>query len=242
MAEGNRSSVNETGACNNNAKCVRTINEKILYQRFLDSKLREERDQVHHRDSVNSRREEVSRQYSGSDDNDDDEDPIGRVAEKTKQMIKQVEKAKASMMDTSGESFHWMGKGGKKVSTCNDLFHAVIADEDYALVGSHVDEITCNKIANSLYVDFGKLIPKDKLRLEEYQRLEIVNRNGQTFFQPMTERDTTNITNLDETAYFYGEKGQPFLNKLFRALFASTYYGLLRVGDLPIGIHPMLCR
>ena len=40
-------------------------------------------------------------------------------------------------------------------------------DQDYLTVGNHVDKMTQEKIQNNKYVDFSKLIPKDKLLMEE---------------------------------------------------------------------------
>ena len=41
------------------------------------------------------------------------------------------------------------------------------------------------------------------------------------------------------TARYFDNAGQLFLGKLYGALFASAYYGLLRVGELTSGTHPV---
>ena len=43
---------------------------------------------------------------------------------------------------------------------------------------------------------------------------------------------------LEKTEDMFAE--QPFLSALYRALFVSAYYGLLRVGELTAGNHPIL--
>ena len=50
-----------------------------------------------------------------------------------------------------------------------------------------------------------------------------------------------NLLNLliRSTFLFYMEKGQPFLAKLYTALFATAYYGMFRVGELTTGDHPV---
>ena len=53
-------------------------------------------------------------------------------------------------------------------------FHSVIVDDDYLLVPSHVDPATLNKIISGEYVDFSKLLHRDKILQEEDQRLEVV--------------------------------------------------------------------
>ena len=69
-------------------------------------------------------------------------------------------------------------------------------DQDYLVVGGHVDEVTQNKIMNSEYVDFGKLLPKDCILTEEDGRLELVIRNGRTYWTPISE--TVNISNFSK--------------------------------------------
>ena len=60
-------------------------------------------------------------------------------------------------------------------------------DEDYLVVGGHVDQVTQNKIIRGEYMDFGKLLPRDKIVAEEDGRLELVVRNGKTFWMPVSE-------------------------------------------------------
>ena len=40
---------------------------------------------------------------------------------------------------------------------------AVSADEGYVVVGAHVDNITVQKIVRGDYVDFSKLVPRDRV-------------------------------------------------------------------------------
>ena len=48
---------------------------------------------------------------------------------------------------------------------------------------------------------------------------------------------------LDKNDIIYDEKSQqPYLRVLYKALFISAYYGLLRVGEMTSGTHPILAR
>ena len=47
---------------------------------------------------------------------------------------------------------------------------------------------------------------------------------------------------LNTTKEHFREKGQIFLEKLYRALFVSAYFGLLRVGELTYGPHAILAK
>ena len=72
-----------------------------------------------------------------------------------------------------------------------------MVDEDYLLVAAHVDEGTQRKIANQEYVDFAKLVPRDRVLSEEDSRLESVNRGGHTYFVPASaSSELTTISNF----------------------------------------------
>ena len=47
---------------------------------------------------------------------------------------------------------------------------------------------------------------------------------------------------LEEAEFYFLDKGQIYLSCLYRALFAASYYGLLRVGELTSGDHPVLVK
>ena len=49
-----------------------------------------------------------------------------------------------------------------------------------------------------------------------------------------------NLLNLDKIEDFFQERGQPYLAALYRALTASGYYGLLRVGEMTESNHQIL--
>ena len=67
-------------------------------------------------------------------------------------------------------------------------FNTSQIDEDYQMIDSHLDDSLKHKIQAFEYVDFARLISKNKsLRDEERQRLEIVNKNGMSFLSPVAE-------------------------------------------------------
>ena len=75
----------------------------------------------------------------------------------------------------------------------NNFLHTAMVDETYIVMANHVDESTIVKIQNGEYVDFGKLIPKNRALVQEDQRLEIVIKGGKSYYVPINE--TSNITN-----------------------------------------------
>ena len=72
--------------------------------------------------------------------------------------------------------------------------HSSIVDENYVMIGGHIDMTLREKIKRGEFVDFAKLLPKDQLSSDE-SKLELIQRGGQTFFVP-TEREGSSITSF----------------------------------------------
>ena len=68
---------------------------------------------------------------------------------------------------------------------------ANIVDENYSMIGN-IEESLRLKIINHEYVDFARLIPKDRLGKEEDHRMELISRGGSTFFVPVSDRESAN--------------------------------------------------
>ena len=63
-------------------------------------------------------------------------------------------------------------------------------DDSYNMVGSNLDLLTKEKIRRGEYVDFSKLLPKDKLpSASEEGRMDLIHKGGQTYFVPALERE-----------------------------------------------------
>ena len=60
-------------------------------------------------------------------------------------------------------------------------------DEDYLVVGGHLDESMQAKIKIGEYVDFGKLLPRDKILSDNESRMELVIKNGKTYWSPVSD-------------------------------------------------------
>ena len=108
--------------------------------------------------------------------------------QKADEVIRQAEAARAKMLPTTGESpenFHYIAR----------------IDQDYQLVGSHIDQVTRDKIIKGDYVDFGKLLPKDRILAEESERLELVMKQGRTFWSPVSDTVAINGYNKWEQVF-----------------------------------------
>ena len=108
-------------------------------------------------------------------------------------LIREAERAKVKIFPIAGKSF-------QNVQNCleNQNYHILpstaVIDKGYMVVGNHVDSVTYQKIQKGEYVDFGKLIPKGKVLAEENNRMEMVMKNGRTFYVPVS--DAANINSF----------------------------------------------
>ena len=86
------------------------------------------------------------------------------VEERAKQMVQQAEAVKAKIFDISGR--HDYANYYENQKEQNLLLHSVVADDDYAIVAAHVDESLKRRIIEGEYVDFSRLVPRDRVSLE----------------------------------------------------------------------------
>ena len=71
-------------------------------------------------------------------------------------------------------------------------------DEKYLVIGSHVDAALQAKIINHEYIDFARLLPKDRITKEDDHQLELVNKGGMTYFAPISDRDMVGINSFSK--------------------------------------------
>ena len=76
-----------------------------------------------------------------------------------------------------------------KPGSCLDI---VAMDNNYQMIDTHIDEAMRNNIVNFEYIDFSKLLSKNRVR-DNDNRLGIVNRNGMTFLSPISDRESVQI-------------------------------------------------
>ena len=100
--------------------------------------------------------------------------------ERADQLICEVEMAKAKIFPLPGND-----------NLPNFQFITKI-DQDYLMVGNHVDEVTRQKIVRGEYIDFGKLLSKDRILTEEDGRMELIMKNGRTYWSPISDAVTIN--------------------------------------------------
>ena len=105
-------------------------------------------------------------------------------------MVREAESAKAKMFPPTGES-----------PSANSFELIAKVDQDYEIVGNHIEQSVQDHIVNGEYIDFGKLLPKDHVLAEEDNRLELIVKNGKMFWAPVSETVTINCFNSWEQAF-----------------------------------------
>ena len=105
------------------------------------------------------------------------------------QIIKDAECSKARMYDVKGKSPNNFDTRG-----LSNGLSTIQMDEDYQMLDTHVHENTRKKILEFEYVEFSKLISKNRFMNEQDQHLELVNKNGRTFLTLVTDREMVQIS------------------------------------------------
>ena len=120
--------------------------------------------------------------------------------ERGEQLTRQADDLSTMPIKTPGRSInigHQVGSppgGPGKLIT--DMPTSNSFDKEYMVIGGHVDEVMQEKIINFEYVDFSRLIPKDRVNKAEDQRFELIVKGGNTFFSPVSEREVAVISNF----------------------------------------------
>ena len=65
-------------------------------------------------------------------------------------------------------------------------------DDYYVVVGAHIDSSLKEKIAKGKYIDFARLLPREKSQPDD-GRLKLINKGGQTYFIPAVERESAGV-------------------------------------------------
>ena len=112
-----------------------------------------------------------------------------RIQDRAEQIVREAERAKANIYDVPG----------RKYLTNNfskSVVYSMLFDDDYQAVEAHIDQGTIQKIQNGEYVNFAKLLPRDRRDGDLDEKLELVNRGGSVGFVPVNEREKKRISSI----------------------------------------------
>ena len=96
--------------------------------------------------------------------------------QKADQLIKDAKLKKARIHQTRGKNSvididHMVretnGDFQCEFDLSRNFVHSAMVDESYHIVGSHVDEMTQEKIINGEYMDFSKLVLRDRILMAD---------------------------------------------------------------------------
>ena len=113
-------------------------------------------------------------------------------------VIREAEASKARLFATPGNEQNSLGClnnwGQYRVT------QSAAVDENYMVVGTHVDQSLQQKIINNEHVDFSKLLPRNRgmSSAAEDHRVELVSKRGLTYFMPVSDREVTQISNFSK--------------------------------------------
>ena len=79
--------------------------------------------------------------------------------ERVEKAVKDAEASRGQIFTTTGKPIN--------VDFARDMIHSVLVDEEYSSIGTHLDENIINKIRRGEYANFSKLLPRDRLAIEE---------------------------------------------------------------------------
>ena len=186
-------------------------NDYVLFKRFLDFQLREQREMV--RRNENDRRSggyEQQPQASTSRQID-----TVTPQEQAKQLLQQAEASKARMYQVPGKDEEILSPfDNQRVVSNSDILLSMLVDEKYDVVENHVDEVTRKKIINGEYVDLARLIPKDRVQTQQDNCMVQINKNGLSYYVPAHERESVTINS-------YPRWEQAF--RVFSTIYVQTY-------------------
>ena len=70
-----------------------------------------------------------------------------------------------------------------------NIHQASVVDKNYVVIGNNLDKVLKSKIIQHQYIDFARLLPKDRMVNEDDHRMELVQKGGATFFVPVSGRE-----------------------------------------------------
>ena len=104
-------------------------------------------------------------------------DPERAARERADYVVREAEASKARMLQVPGnENSPNLGINENMSTGMGDLQHHVVAN--------YIEDSLRMRIENGEYVDFARLLPRNRVLLEEDTRMELVNKNGHTYFVP----------------------------------------------------------
>ena len=137
-----------------------------------------------------------------------------KEAETSKARLFELPKPGENFLQDRGDRGHASNFPMQGLDLTRPFLHSAMVDESYLMVATHVDEHLFNKIINHEYVDFSRLIPKDKVLEEDFGGMELIHKAGRTIFTPYVDRDATTISSFNRWEQAF---------RVFSAIYTKQY-------------------
>ena len=157
-------------------------NNNAILQFIAASRAAFEKNEDQHRSQI--RNAQMEPQPSTSRPRDRMQEGMFNPKHRANQLIKDAETAKARILDVPG------------MNLSSEFMKSALMDETFLLVASHLDQTTHEKIINGEYVDFARLIPRDRVLSEDDNRMQLVMRGNQSFWVPISQSEATAINSF----------------------------------------------
>ena len=102
--------------------------------------------------------------------------PAPTIQQRVDNLIRDAENAKVKINDVQGTNkvVNFSYDNDPMNDLQNKLMHPAMEDKDYLVVAAHVDESVAKKIRGGKYVDFAKILPRDRVQDEQNTCLQTV--------------------------------------------------------------------
>ena len=122
------------------------------------------------------------------------------------ELVRQAEKSKAKMYNVAGkddDQVHYNDNLTQHPifngNMSREIMHSVLVDEHYSLVAAHVEDNVKRKIIMGEFVDFEKLLPRDKVAsMRSSNVMDMVNIDGKPAWAPVSERSQSTISSFSK--------------------------------------------
>ena len=111
-----------------------------------------------------------------------------QARKRTERAILEAEKYQAVIAEPPGEFYVNNSSQSDPMDVATRVVGSGLSDDDFFHLTCHVDGNIIEKIEKGEYVELEKLLPKDRKRRSEENRMERIHSEGSTFLAPVSDR------------------------------------------------------
>ena len=141
-----------------------------------------------------------------------------------------VDQAQQLVREAEANKVHMNATPGKVDANSPNRFRidAKSVDDNYMVVGTHIDSNLKQKIVCHEYVDFARLIPKDRIAMAEDHRMELISKDGNTYFVPVSDRECSGVI----TNFYRWEQAFRVFSNIYTGFFPDRATELIQYNQV----------